>query len=172
MPRHVHYAGRKIQVALDTETLPDGREIRRDVVLHPGAVVIMPLVDSDHVCLVHNERPAVGATLWEFPAGTLEPGEPPDLAAVRELAEETGYRAARWRKLGAFYPSPGVLSEIMHLYVAQDLQPGTMQLEPCEQLRPEIIPLAQALRWVLDGTICDAKTVLGLLLWEKLEQDK
>jgi ADP-ribose pyrophosphatase len=168
MPRQVVFRGRKIQVALDTETLPDGQTVQRDVILHPGAVAILPVVDADHVCLVRNCRPIVGATLLEIPAGTLEPGEAPERAAVRELAEETGYRAARWRRLTAFHPSPGVLSETTHLFVAEDLTPGPMHLERDEDLVPQVVEWSQALAWAKDGTIRDAKTLVGLLLWEQL----
>jgi ADP-ribose pyrophosphatase len=171
MARQIVFRGRKIQVALDTTVLPDGHTVRRDVILHPGAVVILPMVDSAYVCLLRNRRPVVGETLLELPAGTLEPDERPDLAAVRELAEETGYQAGRWRKLGEFYASPGVLSELMHLYVAQDLTPGTARPERDEDLQPEVVAWADALAWVLDGTIRDAKTVVGLLLWDRLRGD-
>src|SRR5262249_60352429 len=133
-----------------------------------GSVAIVPLVDAEHVCLLRNVRPIVGQTLLEIPAGTLEKGEAQEKAAVRELAEETGYRAARWRKLAAFYPSPGVLSEVTHLFVAEDLTPGPMQLEHDEQLTPETIAWRDAVAWALDGTICDGKTVLAVLLWDRL----
>jgi ADP-ribose pyrophosphatase len=168
MPRTVVYQGRKIQVAVEEVTRRDGALVRRDVILHPGAVAILPLVARDQVCLLRNHRPVVGQTLWEIPAGTLEPGEPPDQAAVRELAEETGYRAARWRKLHAFYPSPGVLSEQTHLYLAEDLTPGPMDLEPGEEIEPHLVSWEQALAWTFDGTICDAKTVVAILLWNHL----
>lgn len=162
------HRGRKIQVALDTETLPDGHVITRDVVIHPGAVAILPIVDADHICLLRNHRPPVGQTLWEIPAGTLEPQELPEKAAVRELAEETGYRAGRWRKLHAFYPSPGCLSEVTHLFVAEELTPGATALERDEELEAKVVAWADALRWVQDGTISDAKTLVAILLWEKL----
>jgi ADP-ribose pyrophosphatase len=168
MSRQIIHQGRKIQVALDTEILPDGHTVRRDVILHPGAVAILPLVDAGHVCLLHNRRPAVGATLWEIPAGTLEPQEPPEVAAVRELAEETGYRADHWRKLHAFYPSPGCLSECTHLFLAEELTPGTMQPERDEDLEPQVVAWSDALAWSLDGTICDAKTLVAILLWERM----
>jgi ADP-ribose pyrophosphatase len=168
MSRQILYRGRKIQVALETSVQPGGQTVQRDVVLHPGAVAILPLVDAEHVCLLRNQRPVVGATLWEVPAGTLEAGEPPDQAAVRELAEETGYTARSWRKLTAFYPSPGVLSECTHLYVARDLTPGAMHPEPGENLEPEIVARSDAVAWALDGTIRDAKTLIALLLWERL----
>jgi len=170
--RSIVFRGRKIQVALDTEILPTGETIQRDVVLHPGAVAILPVIDDEHICLVHNQRPVVQATLWEIPAGTLEPGEPPEGAAVRELAEETGYRAGRWRKLSAFLPSPGCLSEITHLFVAHDLTPGPQRLEKDEVLEPHIIAWRDALAWALDGTIRDAKTLIAVLLWEKLRGEK
>lgn len=166
MAREVVYRGRKIQVAVETSVDAEGRSIRRDVILHPGAVAILPLVDADHICLLRNQRPIVGETLWEIPAGTLEPGEDPAHAAVRELSEETGYSAGRWQRLGSFYPSPGVLNETTHLFVASNLTPGTMHLEPDEQIQPQVIPLSQALTWAHDGTIRDAKTLIGLLLWK------
>lgn len=167
MSRQILHRGRKIQVALETTLLPDGRTIQRDVILHPGAVAILPLVTADRVCLVRNQRPAVGATLWEIPAGTLEPNEPHAEAAVRELAEETGYRAGSWRKLTAFYPSPGLLSECTHLYVATELTPGPMTLMPDEELEPQVVDWKQVLEWIRDGTIQDAKTILAVLWWER-----
>ena len=168
MERRIVFRGRKIQVAMESETLPDGAVVERDVVLHPGAVAILPLMDADHVCLVRDWRPIVGARLIEIPAGTLEPGEAPDAAAIRELAEETGYRAARWQKLAEFFPSPGVLSERTHLYLASELTPGTMQLEAGEELVPETVSLSDAMRWALEGAIRDAKTLIALLLFDRL----
>jgi len=169
MSRQIIFTGRKIQVAVDETLGPTGQPVRRDVVLHPGAVAILPLIDADHVCLLRNQRPIVGATLWEIPAGTLEPGEPPDQAAPRELAEETGYLAKHWRKLAEFLPSPGVLSERTHLYLAQDLTPGPMNLEADEQIEPHIVTWREAVRWALDGTIQDAKTLIAVLLWDRLK---
>src|SRR5262249_15620901 len=145
----------KIQVAIDTTVLADGQSVERDVIVHPGAVAILPLVDSVHVCLLRNRRPIVGETLWEIPAGTLEPQEPPESAAIRELAEETGYRAADWRKLTEFYPSPGVLTERTHVYLARDLTPGPRHLERGEEMESEIVAWEQAVAWALDGTIRD-----------------
>lgn len=166
--RTIVHVGRKIRVAVDEETGADGHVIHRDVVLHPGAVAILPLVDSDHVCLLRNQRPVVGQTLWEIPAGTLEPGEPLEQAAHRELAEETGYRAGRLRKVCEFYPSPGVLSERTHLFVAEELTAGAMALEADEKLEPVVVAWTQALAWALDGTIRDAKSLVALLLWQQL----
>jgi ADP-ribose pyrophosphatase len=168
MTRQVIFQGRKVQVALDTTTTADGQTIKRDVVIHPGAVAILALLDADHVILLRNERFIVGETLWEVPAGTLEPGEPPDTAAPRELAEETGYTAARWRKLAAFFPSPGIISERTHLYLAEGLTPGQMHLEADEELTPQVVAWRDAVAWAIDGTIHDAKTLVGILLWDRL----
>lgn len=160
------HRGRKIQVAVDRSLAANGQTIQRDVVLHPGAVAILPLVDAEHVCLLRNHRFILNEVLWEIPAGTLEAGEAVEAAAVRELAEETGYRAKHWRKVLEFYPSPGILSERTHLFVASELTAGTMRPEADEQLEPRIIPWPQALAWTRDGTIRDAKTLLALLWYE------
>jgi ADP-ribose pyrophosphatase len=167
MSRQILYEGRKLRLALDRVVMPGGAVVQREVVLHPGAVVMLPLVDADHVCLVRNYRHSVAETLLELPAGTLQPPESPEDAAVRELAEETGYRAERWRKLAEFYPSPGVLSERMHLFLAEELTPGPTHLEADEQLVPQVVAWRDALAWAIDGTIRDAKTLVGLLLWER-----
>ena len=166
--RQILYRGKKIQVAVDTTVLPDGTTVQRDVVIHPGAVAILPLLDSEHVCLLRNHRPIIGEVLWEIPAGTLEPGEAPEAAAVRELAEETGYRAQRWRSLRALIPSPGVLSEQTHLFLAEGLIPGPMQLEMDEDLEPQIISWRQAVEWASEGVIRDAKTLVAVFLWDRL----
>lgn len=160
------HQGRKIQVAVDRSLAADGQTIARDVVLHPGAVAILPLVDADHVCLLRNHRFIVKEVLWEIPAGTLEVGEAIEAAAVRELAEETGYQAKQWRKLLEFYPSPGILSERTHLFVASELTAGAMRPEADEQLEPHVIAWTQALAWMRDGTIRDAKTLIALLWWQ------
>jgi ADP-ribose pyrophosphatase len=164
------HRGRKIQVGVERAIAANGQTIQRDFVLHPGAVAILPLVDAEHVCLLRNHRVIVNEVLWEIPAGTLEPGEAVEAAARRELAEETGYQAKQWRKLLEFYPSPGILSECTHLFVASELTAGTMRPEADEQLEPHIVPWPQALAWTRDGTIRDAKTLLALLWWQQQRQ--
>lgn len=137
----------------------------REVVEHPGSVVVIPLVAPDRVCLVEVVRVAVGTTLLELPAGTLDRVETIAAAAARELAEETGYRAGRITPAGGLWMSPGILYERMHLFVAEDLVPGPQSLEPGEQIRTRVVPLEEAVAMCLDGRIEDAKTVAGLLLW-------
>lgn len=168
MARETVYIGRKIRVEIDTFTAPDGTTIRRDLIRHPGAVVILPVLDAEHVVLLRNERFVVNETLWEVPAGTLEPGEPIEACARRELIEETGYRAAKWRNLGFLYASPGVLDEKLHLFVAEELTPGPASPEPGEQLEPVTVRLDEAIRMCLSGEITDAKTITSLLLWERM----
>ncbi|HEX3148729.1 MAG TPA: NUDIX hydrolase [Gemmataceae bacterium] len=168
MARQIIHEGRKIKVAVDTSTGPNGEPIRRDLILHPGAVVILPVIDRDHICLLRNYRFVVGETLWEVPAGTLEPNEPIEDAAKRELAEETGYTAKTWKNLGYFYASPGVLDEKLHIFVAQDLTQGTATPEADEELEPKTVRWDDALRMAMDGTIKDAKTVTAILMWERL----
>lgn len=136
----------------------------RDVVEHPGSVVVVPLVSEDEVCLVEVVRVAVGRTLLELPAGTLDREEPLAEAAARELAEETGYRAARIEPAGSFWMSPGILRERMHLFVATGLVPGSQELEPGEQIRIRPVAWREAVAMCLDGRIEDAKTIAGLLL--------
>jgi len=170
MDYKILHTGRRIKVALHESTNPDGVLIRRDVVLHPGAVAILPLLDDGSVCLLKNHRFIFQTELWEIPAGTLEPNEIPDHAAERELAEETGYKltgpGSSLQKIGEFIPSPGVMSEVIHLYVAKGLTKGEMALEDDEQMEPVKIPWETALAWTLDGTIKDAKTITALLLWD------
>lgn len=166
MPRELVHTGRKIQVYVDT-TETDAGVIRRDVILHPGAVVILPVIDAEHVCLLRNYRWVVGETLWEIPAGTREVGEELLTCAKRELAEETGYTAGKWHYHGFFYASPGVMDEQLHLFIAEELTPGTSRPEADEQLEPVTVALSEAIRMVLKGEIKDAKTITALLLWER-----
>jgi len=146
------------------QPLSDGGTRVREVVLHPGSVVVVPLLTDDRVCLIEVVRPAVEATLLELPAGTLDRDEPLVDAARRELLEETGYRAGRIEALGSFWMSPGILRERMHLFVAGDLKPGPQALEPGEEITTRVVPWDDAVAMCLDGRIDDAKTIAGILL--------
>ena len=168
MSRQIVHIGRRIRVAVDTLTTAAGLTVRRDLILHPGAVVILPVLDAERVVLIRNYRFAVGETLWEVPAGTVEPDEDLESCARRELAEETGYTAATWTYRGFLYASPGVLDEKLHLFLAEDLTPGAMRPEADEQIEPVILTLKEAIRLCVSGEIRDAKTIASLLLWEKI----
>lgn len=140
------------------------------VICHPGAVVILPWVDSKHICLITNQRNAVGQRLIELPAGTREPDESPNETATRELAEETGYRAQRMEPLFSYFVSPGILDEKMYAFVAHDLSPGETQLMDDEDIDTMIVEFAQAIHWIGEGKICDAKTISTLLYYQQFRQ--
>jgi ADP-ribose pyrophosphatase len=148
---------------------PDGVRVRRDIVRHHGSIVILALDEAGsrrppRVLLERQYRHAAGARLWELPAGSLEPGENKLAAAKRELAEETGYTAARWQKVLLFYVSPGFLDESMEVYLARGLKKGQAQPEDDERIATRFFPLPQAVRMAMTGKIKDAKT-LASLLW-------
>jgi ADP-ribose pyrophosphatase len=168
MGREIVHVGRRIQVAIDTSVSATGVPIRRDVILHPGAVVILPILDDQNIVLLRNYRPVVEETLWEIPAGTLETGEPHESAARRELQEETGYTASHWEYRGFLYASPGVLNEKLHLFFASGLVAGPQQLEADEEIVPITVPRGDAIAMCLDGRIRDAKTITSILLWDRL----
>lgn len=145
---------------------PDGRTLTREVVVHPGAVVILPILDQRRIVMIHNFRHSVGEELLELPAGTCEPGEPIVETALRELIEETGYRARFIKPLGEFYTSPGVMTEMMHAFVATDLETCGQSLEPGEKIVPEIVELKRVRRMLRNAELRDGKTiaVLGMYL--------
>ncbi len=159
------FQGRRFRVERLSQVAPDGTEHIREVVRHPGAVTILPLLDDGRVCFVRNFRAAVDRTLIELPAGTLEPGEHPAETAQRELAEETGYRAGDISPMAVFYTSPGILDEQMHLYLATELTPGPMALDPGEDLQPWLATWEEAMQMARDGRIHDAKTLTGLFYY-------
>lgn len=162
--RRILYQGRKIDLALQELPARDGTTIEREVVIHRGAVALLVQVDDDHLCLVKNLRYAVGKTLIEVPAGTIDPGETPAQTAVRELREETGYTAGRITQLAEWYVSPGVFTERMYLFRFEQLTPGPHAHENDEELESLIVPWHEALRMLHDGRIEDAKTMLALLI--------
>jgi len=166
--RRVIYRGRKIDLALQAVVLADGSLAHREVVVHRGAVALVPMVDDDHVCLVENRRYAVNKVLLEVPAGTIDPGESPDQTAARELVEETGFRAGRIVRLREWFVSPGVMDERMFLYRCEDLSPGPVDHQADEQLKPVVLEWDEAMRMVHDGEIEDAKSMLALLLCDRL----
>ena len=145
----------------------DGAECVREIVRHPGAVVILPLLDDGRVVLIRNYRVAVKEKLIELPAGTIDRGEDPLATATRELVEETGYRAGNMKHLLTFCMSPGILDEKMHLFLATALTAGEMALEQGEDIDPFACSWDEALSMVQSGEIRDAKTLVGLLYYER-----
>jgi ADP-ribose pyrophosphatase len=176
----VVHQGHYMTFRVDTIERADGSRGERDIVGHPGAVSILAIDADDRVLLVRQYRLAAGAALLEIPAGTLDVDkatgstEDPDGAARRELEEETGYRAHSWRKLGSFWTAPGFATELMHLYLATDLEPADAdRLGPDEDERLELerVPFAEALAAAERGEIVDAKSLVGLFWLDRLRRD-
>jgi len=160
----------KFRVVRETIATPGGKTKTREIVRHPGACVILPLLDDGRVCLIRNWRVAVNQTLIELPAGTLEPPEPPAETAKRELIEETGYRAQKIELLHAFFLSPGILDEKMHLYLATGLTAGETALEEGEEIENLLVPWDEAIAMIFRREIQDAKTIVGLLWVDRLRR--
>jgi ADP-ribose pyrophosphatase len=158
---------RRFDVVEQFVTRPDGRAASVKYVKHNGSAAILPLVDDVHICLIKSRRLTVNEWLIEIPAGTREPDEPPLETARRELAEETGYRAVRFDELIRYYPSPGVLSEMMHIFVARDLTPGDPAREENEEIENLVVTFDEALAMIDRGEIHDGKTIVALLAWER-----
>lgn len=138
---------------------PDGQPINRYMVVHPGAVVILPLIEPASVVMIHQMRWGVDEQLWELPAGTLESNEEPLSAAQRELEEETGFQAEVVSPLNRFYASPGISTEIMHTFIATELKEVGQHLDAGEQIRVETMSLDRVKKMILNGEIIDGKTL-------------
>jgi len=139
-----------------------GKVRTREVVRHPGAVVLLPILECGGIVMIDNHRHSVGQTLLELPAGTIEVGEPPESTAHRELIEETGYHAEKLEKVHEFYSCPGICDELMHLYFATGLTAGEPDREATEQIENRIVATDQILTLIREGQIRDAKTLVGL----------
>ena len=146
---------------------PDGFSIQRDIVHHAGSAVMMARDGAGRTLLVRQFRLPARRRLWELPAGRLDPGEKPLAAAKRELIEETGYRARRWRRLVSFFSSPGYSSERMTVFVAEDLTAGPAHPEPDESIEARWFTTEQIRRLIQTGGIADGKTLVAFLfLWQ------
>jgi ADP-ribose pyrophosphatase len=159
--------GRVFVVRHDRIIEPSGLHATRDIVAHPGSVVVIPVLEDGRIVLIRQYRYAAGKYLWELVAGHKEPNENPDEGASRELEEETGYTARRVRKLFEIFPSPGLLGERMDIYLAEGLKKGKARPEDDEKISQRIVTVAEAERWIRDGKICDAKTIAGLLYYSR-----
>ena len=159
--RTVH-AGRVLKLNLETVTLPNGRVAELEIAHHPGGAAVVAVDAEGRTCLLRQYRHAAGGWIQEIPAGKLDGGEPPLACAQRELAEEAGCTARRWDALGAFFSSPGVLTEVIHLFLARDLTPVPAAPEEHEVFEVEWVPLDEAARLAARGELRDAKTLIGL----------
>jgi ADP-ribose pyrophosphatase len=170
MPRHARvlksktiYRGRVIQLRVEEVVEPGGVKTTREVVCHSDSVVVMPRLPDGRVILVRQYRHAVGESLWELVAGGMKPGETARQSARRELAEETGYRARVLKPLLEFYPSPGILSEKMHLVEARDLTLSQPKPDKDERIEVGLFAIGELARLVRSNKIRDAKTLVGIL---------
>jgi ADP-ribose pyrophosphatase len=169
------YRGPVFWVSTDQVREPGGIKVRRDLIHHSGSVVVLAVDDSHstrRVLLERQYRHAADDFLWELPAGRIDPGENELQAAKRELIEETGYRAARWRRILKFYASPGFVAERMAVYMAMGLREGEAEPEEDEVIYKKLFPLPAAVRMVMDGVIRDAKTISSVLWLDHMSRKK
>lgn len=158
------FDGRLISLQVDTVELPGGKTSTREIVRHPGAAAVLALLD-DRLIVVEQYRKPLGKIQVEIPAGKLEPGEDPMETARRELEEETGWRAGRLEPLYSFYTSPGFADEKLYLYAAHDLSRGSFAPDEDELLNVDAITFEQAERYIREGRISDAKTIIAVQAW-------
>jgi 8-oxo-dGTP pyrophosphatase MutT (NUDIX family) len=161
--KQVIHVGRVTQFNIETVRLPNGHVAELEILHHPGGAAVVALDSADRVCLLRQFRHAAGGWIEELPAGKLEPNEPPAVTADRELMEEAGVKASTWCSLGTYVSSPGVFTEIVHLFLARDLTPVDSQHEPGESIEIHWVDFAAACQRAAHGEINDGKTALGLL---------
>jgi 8-oxo-dGTP pyrophosphatase MutT (NUDIX family) len=160
---HHVFSGRIVEVSSERLRYANGREYELDYVRHPGAAAVVAVDEAGRVCLVKQYRHGILDFLWEIPAGKLDAGELPEICAVRELKEETGVTAKRWTAMGKFLPAPGIFTEIIHLYLARDLQIGAPAPDADEELELQWLPFNDALGRIVHGGWDDGKTAMALL---------
>lgn len=165
------YRGRILTLVVDRIIEPSGIEVEREVVHHAGAAVMLPLTHEHEVVLVRQFRYAVDRFLWEVPAGHIAPGERPEETAERELVEETGYYPHRLEKLAAVYPSPGFSDEVMHVFLATQLEKRSASPEEDESIEVGNFSVEDAIALASEGQIADGKTLLSLMLLKKKEME-
>ncbi len=166
------YQGRVIDVDLDRVRFPDGSLGELEMIRHPGASAVVPLdavrgASQPIVTLMRQYRYAAGGFIWEVPAGKLDPGETPEMCAHRELEEETGFRAGQLERLSAIYTTPGFTDEVIHLFVAWELEAGQLRHGANEFIEVRPLPLDRALLMIDAGEITDAKTICALAMTER-----
>jgi ADP-ribose pyrophosphatase len=157
------YRGRVVRLNVETVELPNGHRADLEILHHPGGAAIVAIDTQRRVCLLRQFRHAADGWIWELPAGKLEPDEPPEATARRELVEEGAVEARHWRSLGCYVSSPGVFTEKIHLFLATDLVPAAGAPEAAEVFEVHWVPLDTAVASVYSGEYVDGKTCLGLL---------
>jgi len=157
------YEGRAVKLRVDTVKMASGRETTREIVEHSDCVAIIAVDANDNVLLVNQFRKPVEKELLEIPAGGIEPGEDPVTTVRREMGEETGYLPRKVERLGGFYSTPGYCTEYLYLYLATDLIPSQLHAEDTENIRLVRVPISQIPSLITSGSICDAKSIAGLL---------
>ena len=157
------FKGRVLTLNLERVRLPNGRVAELEIAHHPGGAAVVALDADGRVCLLRQFRHAAGGWITELPAGKLDGGEPPLECAQRELTEEAGVTAGRWEKLGEYFSSPGVFTEVIHLFLARDLAAAEARPEEHEVFEARWIPLDEAAALAAGGQLRDAKTLIGLL---------
>ncbi|OGN94430.1 MAG: hypothetical protein A2Z75_03180 [Chloroflexi bacterium RBG_13_50_10] len=157
------YDGRAVKLRVDTVRKASGKITTREVVEHSDCVAVVVLDSKDRAILVRQYREAVGKTLLEIPAGSIDPGEQPINSVRRELQEEIGYLPNKIDKLGGFYAAPGYCTEYLHLYMATYLIPSRLEAEDTEDIEVVRVPLSKVADLIASGEICDAKSIAGLL---------
>ena len=162
------FRGKLLHVRRDQVRLPDGVTTEREYIEHPGAVMIIPMLENGELVMERQYRYPLRRDMLELPAGKIDPGEPPLECAKRELLEETGYAASAWRFVATIHPVIGYSSERIEIFLAQGLTQHGGKLDDGENLEVFRLPLATALEWVRDGRITDAKTVAGLFWAERI----
>lgn len=168
LSRKTIFRGRISRLDLVKILTTSGRRFIRELIQHPGAVVIIPKLPNGKLLLVHQLRVATGKTMWEFPAGTLEKGEAIGHCAKRELREETGWAAGRMHKLMQFYPTPGISNEMMYLFTADKMEKmGDLDPDPDEELEVGTFSVSRVEQMIRTGKIIDGKTILGFLYFLK-----
>ena len=161
------YKNKLFSVSEEHAIEPGGFEIKRAIVHHVGSAVMMAVDDRKRILLVRQYRLPARKSLWELPAGRLDPGESPLSAAKRELAEETGYRARKWKKLVMFYPSPGYVAERMTIFVATELKAGEAQPMDDERIETHWFTGKEIEEGIRSGKIVDGKTMIGYFNWKR-----
>lgn len=166
------FSGRVVDLNVETVELPNGIECELEIIHHPGGVAIIAMNDLGEICLLRQYRHAAGSWVWEIPAGKIEPDEAHDRTARRELVEEAGVDARDWIYLGRILSSPGVFTEVIHLYLARDLVEAELDHEESEVIETHWLPIKEVKAMIKSGDIIDAKTVVAMYYLQLFQEEQ